>query len=184
MLLAAVKILEILCVKINAFGKFYCQVFYQKMIDKESEIAGITPDMKILHIGSGPFPMTALCLVQNGHWVEAVDNSEEIVRISLEVVAKFGLGDRIMIRQADGLEVDCNEFDVVWVSLHIFPKDKVLLHSLNTLKDGGKVVYRNPRGLLARIYPNLQPLQIAPNCEYQKVKVSFGKEIIMIKNLS
>ncbi len=176
-----IKGLEYLGSRWILLGHFYGQLFYSKMIETEAKLAGLKPGMKVLHIGSGHLPLTAFCLGSWGYEVEALDNDLQAVSSGKNMIESSGLGSRIKIKQGDGTEVNCSDFDAVWISLHVFPKEEVLRRVISTLKEGGKVIYRNPRGLLKYLYPRMDSSEDMGRGSCQKMKQSMGKETVVLQ---
>ncbi|RQD72751.1 MAG: hypothetical protein D5R97_10465 [Candidatus Syntrophonatronum acetioxidans] len=176
-----IKGLEYLGSKWIPLGRFYGQLFYSKMIAAEAKLAGLKPGMKILHIGSGHLPLTAFCLGAWGYEVEALDNDLKAVTSGKKMIENSGLSSNIIIKQGDGTEVNCSDYDAVWISLHVFPKEEVLNRVVSTLKEGGRVIYRNPGGLLKYLYPRMDSTRGAGRGSCRKVKQCMGKETVVLQ---
>ncbi len=176
-----IQIFEWLGTRWPAFGDWYRITFYDKMISSEAEKCGLKPGMKVLHIGSGPLPMTSICLSLNGFSVSAVDSDPAAIQAAREKVRELGLSRKIKFILADGADISSHGFDAVWVSLHVQQKEKVLNKIYSTLKPGGRVVFRNPRGWLALIYPRVEPEHVFSNNNYVCLKQNIGKETIVLR---
>ena len=162
------------------FGKLYNYIFYRKMIFKEIAAAELKPGAKVLHVGSGPLPLTSICLADSGFVVDAIDNDSAVVCTAIKTTKKFALDKTIKFKETDGTEINCLKYDAVWISFIVQPKEEVIKKVLSTLKDGGKVIYRNPRSWLTLFYPQANPRELASLHHYIKVNQILGKESVII----
>ena len=96
---------------------------------KEYESCGVASARKILHIGSGAYPLTemALAAVSNGQ-VVGIDKKLATVQKGSKIVAQRGMQDRINIRHGDGRTYPVAEFDTIIVSSCSLPKIPILEH--------------------------------------------------------
>lgn len=172
--------IEHLCSKYHHLGKLYYKFFYRGMIIKEMELVDLKPGEQVLHIGGGSFPLTAIHLALEGYKVQAIDRDGRAVRNARRVVEKWGLQDKIEVLNVDGLEVSGKAFDVIWISLHVYPKDEIIRRLINTLPPSGRILYRNPRGILRYLYPIADPQLIIPNGIYHLTDQIIQKESVII----
>lgn len=172
--------IERMCCKYIYLGKIYYRLFYRRMIAREAELADLKSGEKVLHIGGGSFPLTAIHLALEGHKVQVIDKDIQAVNNAKCVVEKWGLQEYIEVVEADGLEVSGEKFDVVWISLHVHPKDEIIENLLCTLPSSGRILYRNPRGMLRRLYPTVDPDNIMTNGAYRLSNQILQKESILI----
>jgi len=161
-------------------GRLYYHLFYRKMIDRELAITELSPRAKVIHVGSGPLPLTVYSLTGSGFDVEALDNDPGAVKRANRLLKKMNPGSGDLVRGADGVNLDCGSAEAVWISLNVIPKHRVLKKVFSSLKQGGKLVYRNPRGLLSLVYPRVEAESIAPFCPVKRAKQSLGKETLVI----
>ncbi len=183
LLLNAVKGIEELGAQCIPLGRIHTSMFYRKMIAKEILLAGLEPGMRILHIGSGRLPMTAISLAERGFTVDAMDNDSRSVELSKRVISKLGYEGQVTVLLGDGCHVDCSEYDAVLLSLHIMPKEEVIGQVLQSLKKEGRLVYRNPRGLFNYFYARVYPRDLANQYSYRTTDQSLGKETVVIHNM-
>ncbi len=182
--LQVIQLIEWLGTRWPAFGNWYRRAFYDKMIRSEVEKCSLRPGMKVLHIGSGPLPMTSISLSLIGFSVVAVDFDLTAIKEAKERVKELGLTKRIKFVQADGADISSQGFDAVWISLHVHTKEKVLNRVYSDLKSGGKIVFRNSRGWLSLIYPQVDTEQVFSQMDYISLKQKIGKESIVLKKPS
>ncbi|SDL27416.1 FeoA domain-containing protein [Halarsenatibacter silvermanii] len=131
-----------------ALGEKYGEFFYGKMIDKEIELADISPGDKVAHLGCGPFPFTAFELAERGWEVTAVDFDEEALNKARDLSQDYGFDGRINFIQGLCQKIDYSCFDAVWVSYNVRPGRECLARIAETIGESGKIIYRQPRGWL------------------------------------
>lgn len=176
----ALKACEHLGSRWHAFSRLYRNVFYRPMVAKEIKLADVEMGSRILHLGCGPLPLTALSLAEAGFQVDAIDRDPRAVESATRVVRANGLQRRIRVIRADGRGIDCQFYDAVWVSFHVSPRRQCLERILSTLKKGGKVVYRNPSGWRTRYYSHVDPQHLG-HAELRSTRQAFSKETVMIQ---
>jgi SAM-dependent methyltransferase len=162
------------------YGKWYRNIFYHRLVERELKSVSLKPGASVLHIGCGPLPMTALYLAEIGFRVAAIDYDPAAVRSARQVVRRRLLDERIAIWEADGSEIDCSPYDAVWVSLIVSDKQKVVARCLQTLRQGACVLYRNYRGPLTLLYPRLAPQDLGLEYEHRRVTHALGKETLIV----
>ncbi len=164
-----------------SLGLTYGKTFYHDLLEKEIQMVSLRPGDSVMHIGCGALPLTALKLAQKGLEVTAVDVDPEAVQRAERFLRRMGVGDAVQLQLADGANMAAEQFDAVWVSLHVVCKKEVVSNLLSGLRPGARLVYRNPRGLLSYLYPRVRPESIAAG-HYSQTEVSLGKESILIFN--
>lgn len=177
-LLHIVKDFEMLGNKIKIFGTIYHKIFYKKVINNEIKIGKITKQSKVLHIGSGPFPMTAVQLIKQGIRVDCADNDSKAMEYSKKLINKCKNNHLVNILFCDGKNIDYSKYDVIILSLHVTPKNVIINKILSSVKEGSRIVYRNPRGFFDKFYPKYYPENGFNKTE--KIKQSFGKESVAL----
>ncbi len=180
-LLGMIQGMEFLGARFPALGKVYHRLFYQKLVEKEMKIAGIQPGMRIIQVGCGPYPFSAIMLAKMGFQVEAIDNDPRAIKSADFVLKKMGLREKIQLNLGHGEEVDYRDCDRVFVALHVEPKNRVLNKAISEMGENGKIVFRNPRGFLKFFYSGVQVHKL-PSPIFCRVKENIGKEALCISN--
>ena len=177
-----IKKVESLGSRRTILGNIIYRTFFRRITRKEVPLCDLGPGDRVIQIGIGSLPQTVLYLAELGANVEALDNDPAAVANASRFLEKFSCDGRVSVSQADGLETDCADADAVWVSFVVYPKDKVLKRAFASLKEGGRLVYRNPTGLLSHVIPELrvEPDSIAPFFPVRTVKYFPGMETIVI----
>lgn len=162
-------------------GRWYHDRYYRRLVEREVKLASLKPGAKILHIGCGPLPMTALDLAGMGFRVEAIDYDSAAVRAARQMVRRRSQDERITVTEADGSDIDCSPFNAVWISLVVGDKRRIVAQVLQTLRPGARVLYRNYCGPLTLLYPRLDPGDLGLECEHHRVTHTLGKETIIVR---
>ncbi len=162
-------------------GRWYRDRFYYRLVESELKHASLKLGAMVLHVGCGPLPLTALYLAERGFRVVAIDYLPAAVQSARQVVRRQSLDGRITVWEADGNNIDCSPFDAVLLSLVVGDKQKIVTRALQKLRPGACVLYRNYRGALRSLYPQLTPEDLGLECEYQRVAHALGKETIIVR---
>jgi hypothetical protein len=126
---------------------------YEELARKEVALAGIASGDRVLFIGSGPLPITAIeyCR-QTGCTADCVDFQPEAVNTSRIVIERLGLSSRIQCRQARGEHVPASGYSVVLVGVLARPKQEIIDNLEATCPEGCRILTRTTFGLRRLIY--------------------------------
>ncbi|PIS13552.1 MAG: hypothetical protein COT67_01170 [Candidatus Tagabacteria bacterium CG09_land_8_20_14_0_10_41_14] len=166
-----VKLYEKIASKITLLEKIYIKLC-SKMIKNEILGTEITPADKILHIGCGSIPYTALLITNATKTpVTAIDNDPDAIRNAKILIKKTGKNYPLVTLQcADGNDIAVSDFDVIFVSNSVKPKKIILERIISSMKEGARLVYRNPIKIFGLSY------------DYETVIVKGGKSMKHIKH--
>jgi len=135
-------VLDFLSCKFNRFAKKY-QNSLENEYKRESEIFKLENSKKILHIGCGAYPLSAMLLYElNGGKIVGIDNNTKFVRFAKSVIDKRKFTDRIEIKHGDGETFPLDDFDTIIISGCSVPRIKVLSHIFETAKPNTKIIVR------------------------------------------
>jgi len=152
MLYRFIKIYEALASKNDFLGKIYLALC-RGLVEKEIKEAAITFHDRVLHIGCGSFPYTALIISANTKSrVTAIDNDPLAVENALQYIKNKGEGGVEKIQHREGLNFPILDFDVILVSTGVVPKQVVLKNIYESMKMGARLIYRNPNGFMGRLF--------------------------------
>ncbi len=174
------KVFEFLGSRWPGLGCLYGRLFYGPMVRREIELAGVDHRHRILHLGCGPLPLTAMALAEAGFRVDAVDRDPEAAFSAVKVIAGRGLDRKMDVICADGREIDYSDYDAVWVSFHVYPRRECLERILCTLNGGGRVIYRNPRGWRKQLYSHVEARSLTGTDAVSSTRQAFAKETVMM----
>ena len=102
---------------------------YKKVVQKEIELAGIDKKDRVLNVGCGAVPFTAIyvaCLTNARVW--AIDRDERAVLQARSLVEKMGLSDSVRVFSGAGEDDLPCSFTVALIALQVEPKEKVWKH--------------------------------------------------------
>ena len=179
--LRAVKGLENLGVVCPFLGNIYSRLFYDKMLRNEARMSGITPGMKVIHIGCGPLPMTAMFLAGFGARVTAVDMEDDILSQASRVIFRNRLCDRIRFVRDCGTRINFSGYNAIWLSLHVRPMDVIIRRALKFMDQGARVIFRGTRGKLAGFYQNIDHHMLDGLVNWKEIQQPMGKKSIILK---
>lgn len=117
--------------------------FYDKMIENEINLANISKDDKILHVGCGSFPATSILLAKKiGSQIISIDKNLRSVKQAISFVKVSDVADKIKIEHADATQYPVENFDLIILSQGIKPYKELLNHISKLIKDNKRVILR------------------------------------------
>lgn len=121
---------------------------------KEIVHAKISKKDKILFIGSGPIPRSAIMYHKyTGCEIDCFEQCKEYADISKKIIEKFGLSKKIKVYNRKGQSLGKNSYALIVIALVAEPKNKILLRIKNTASSKTKIMYKTAvdiHGLLFR----------------------------------
>jgi D-arabinose 1-dehydrogenase-like Zn-dependent alcohol dehydrogenase len=133
--------------------------YYHQVIDNEITLATISVRDRVLNIGCGAIPFTALLIARKtGAKVWAIDCDESAALIARQCVASQQLEHLVTVIHLDGAEEIPFDFDVAVVALQAKPKKEILENLYKSGSVQARIVFRQPRPELAHQY-DLLPAQ-------------------------
>ena len=131
---------------------------FLRLTQAESDLASIRPSDKILFIGSGPFPISAILLSKlNSANVDCYDKSTDACIISQRVVDKLGLSDRITVSNSSGEDGKVYGYNVIIVALLAQPKDRIMDNMWFHAPGNVRIICRNSEGDRRFFYKGVSP---------------------------
>ncbi len=127
--------------------------YYEPIVSKEVLLSKASSNDKILCVGGGYFPCTAILFHKlSGATVTVIDNDMDAVEKSTDLIAKLGLQDKVIVKYTDGIDISGKEFDIIHIAMQISPKEKVFKHIHSTMREDSKILVRTPKEHLERGY--------------------------------
>jgi hypothetical protein len=127
---------------------------YRKLAEAEVALAGIRSGDRVLFIGSGPLPITAVqYALQTGCTVECVEQLLPAVEVSQRVLARLGLEGSVHPSHARGQDCPVDAYDVILVGVLAEPKAEILTHLDEEALPGCRVLCRTTAGVRQLVYP-------------------------------
>lgn len=179
-LLAVVLRLERLAQRSPLFRRVYTFLFYRRIIEIEITAAQLPAGAHVLHVGCGPFPVSALALADKGFAVTALDRDPETVRSAAQA---FG-GRGITFLCADAKEFDYSGFEAVFVALHVSPRQEILQAIVASADQGTRVLVRNARGALKKEYTSIRVEDCKQSLESLTHRLPGQKELLVLRRPS
>ncbi len=157
---------------------------YRRVVAKEIELARITSADRVLNIGCGAVPFTAIHVSRlTGAKVWALDRDPGSVNKARAYIKNAGLMERIEVLECDGAEVMPVDFDVAIVALQACPKERILRNLLEAVRPEGRLVFRQPSPRFTNHYDKL-PQHILPNAEVKHDMKTFDRSLLLVKPLN
>jgi len=137
-------LLEMLAISFELFNKFFMP-YRKKVVSEELKLTKISPDDKLLIIGCGLFPVTAMLLAERTDvkTIVAIDNKRIIIKLAKFFINKKNFSTRIKIEYGDGTNYPIENFDVIFTATNIYPIDSILRYLCYHMKPGSRLICRN-----------------------------------------
>lgn len=146
-------------------------LYYQRMIKKEVSLANITSKDRVLCIGAGPCPYTAILINQyTGAKVRIVDKDPAAVEYARKLIEKLNLTEDFEILHCDGQCVELADCSVIHIALQVSEKDKVFNHIKEGINENTRILVRLPKKNLRSLYSSF-----TEKCFAKSKKVAHGR---------
>ncbi|MCL2842973.1 MAG: rRNA adenine N-6-methyltransferase family protein [Oscillospiraceae bacterium] len=129
--------------------------YYRTVIEREIALANITESDRILWIGGGVCPLSAILIHQiTGAKVTVIDNDPQCIPHAEQMVARLGLDEHIQVLCQDGLHLDLplSEYSVIHFALQVSPMDCVFACVDEQAAAGTRMLIRRPKKQLGKLY--------------------------------
>lgn len=120
-------------------------IYYRYIISLKNEIklAKINSKDKVLFVGSGPFPITAILIHELTHsQVDCVEINKNSAKLSKKVIDHLNHSDSINIINKDALTIDYSDYTVIVIAILAKPQDKLLESIWKQISPGSRIIYR------------------------------------------
>ena len=135
--------------------------FYREVVKNEIKLAEITEKDRVLNIGCGGIPFTAILVARlTGARVWAIDCDKDAVEVARRCVAAQQLEKLVTVVHMDGGDTIPFNFDVAVVALQAKPKNKILENLLQSSDSKVRLVFRRPRRELGHQYDLLPSMPL------------------------
>lgn len=139
-----VSLLEKTCSQCRPLVELYSSP-YMRVVQNEIDLAHITAADRVLNIGCGAIPFTAILIARlTGAQVVAVDRDPQAAQLAQNCVQKTGLGHLIQIVHGDGSQRMPERFDVAVIALQAEPRAQILSSLFSSGQEGRRIVTRLP----------------------------------------
>ncbi|QGT99402.1 hypothetical protein SYNTR_0809 [Candidatus Syntrophocurvum alkaliphilum] len=129
-------------------------LYYKKIVHTEVKLAKITANDKVLCIGGGSFPSTALEIANmTGAYVNVIDNDLIAVRKAQNLIEKVGYNNKINVNHANGAKIDSIGYSVIHIAQQVVPKNDVIENIWKNADLNARILIRTPSNKLEKLYP-------------------------------
>lgn len=116
---------------------------FERLIEREVNLLNGYKPKRLLFIGSGPMPITALCLQHRlKTQIDCLERYPEAVSESKLVMKKLRMEGAINVFQGLGEDHDMSQYDVILVALLAKPKKAILQNILQHSNDDVRIICR------------------------------------------
>ena len=157
-------------------------VEYRKEINKFN----LSKSKKILHIGCGSYPITALILAEINHIrVVAIDHNKKCVKIARKVLEQKNMNGKISAELGEGLNYPLKGFDTIITSGGVQPNIQVINHILKNSEKKCKIIIREAYykdKIIKNIIENSGDVELINKINNHAFKTSDWDSYYIIKN--
>ena len=128
-------------------------LYYKNVVNEEVALANIKSTDKVLCIGGGPCPFSAILLHEytQAH-VTIIDNDISCVQTSRDLIRRLGYEDYIDVLHSDGSNISPKDYSVIHMAVQVCPMEQVFCHLKQGCKFGAKILVRLPKKTLSNFY--------------------------------
>ena len=157
--------------------------YYRDMIKNEISLANITSNDRILCIGGGLCPFSAIMLHQaTGALVTVIDNNSSCISKARQVIERLGIGECVRVLHRDGgdTELSLSEYTIVHFAMQVAPLEYVLSQVERRAAAGTKLLVRRPKNCMKHLYSRIT-LSCPRYITHKKAR-SVGSTMLYIKD--
>ncbi len=157
-------------------------VEYRKEINKFN----LTKSKKILHIGCGSYPITALILAEmNSGMIVAIDHNKKCVKIAKKVLEQKKMNGKISAELGEGLNYPLKGFDTIITSGGVQPNIQVINRILENSDKKCRIIIREAYykdKIIKNIMENFDDVELIAKINNHAFKTSDWDSYYLIKN--
>lgn len=159
------------------------QRYYDPIVKQEVSIAEITETDRVLCIGGGSVPCTAILIATlTGAKVKVIDIDERAIKRSRAVIKRLQLTDKIIIEQASGESVQLQDVTVVHLAVQLHLKDQIVNHIWSQALADTKIIVRMPKDALQGFYSGFDPRELPHQFyKYESTKNNMKGMMLLVK---
>ena len=145
-------------------GDFPLYPRYVTLVENQIKAMHISPDQRLVFLGSGPVPLTLILLSRlfNVRSI-GIDSNPESVALATQVIRHLGLQKDIEIVKGDDSCLENLDWDIVLVAALAEPKNRIFRNLRKILEQRDReipVIFRTYTGMKAVLYKPVQPEDI------------------------
>jgi protein-L-isoaspartate O-methyltransferase len=139
-------IIDLLSNKFSIFSTYLYQNTIKDEYNKEHALLQLTQSDKVLHIGCGVFPYSAILLSKKKNDnIIAIDNNTKAIDYAQQMIQNRKLEKTIQVKTGEGTTIDLSPYSVIISSSCVDSSEKVLQNIINTAKPGTRIIIRELR---------------------------------------
>lgn len=128
-------------------------LYYKPIIKREIKLANINSSNRLLFIGGGYMPVSAVLYQRlSKAKITVIDNDPLAISSAIKLIDIMKLQEQIDIVLCDGLDSLSFDFDVVIIAMQVNPLQEVFNTLYNAIEKGVKIVVRRPKASLQKGY--------------------------------
>lgn len=139
-------IIDLLSNKFSILSKYLYQNTIKDEYSKEHAILHLKQSDKILHIGCGVFPYSAIILSKKkNNNIIAIDNNKKAIHYAKQMIQKRKLEKSIQVKRGEGSTFDLSPYSIIISSSCVDSSIGILQNIINTAKPGTQIIIRELR---------------------------------------
>lgn len=153
------KMVDWLACKVNKLAKIYDMTVGNEY-RKERKKFALSNAKRVLHIGCGSYPITAMILAEiDDISIVTIDNDTRAIKRANQVINRNNLNGKIKVEYGNGIEYPLDKFDTIIISGCSVPKIKVFERVLNDAKSKSNIIIRESITDIESIITKFNPVQ-------------------------
>lgn len=129
---------------------------FKRLTKKEIDLASISDLDRVLFIGSGPFPISAILMAEKtGVQIDCIDSDPDAVEKSRHVLEKTGLEEQVKVFLDDGISGNTINYPVIIIALLAQPKERILGNIWRHAPQDARVICRTSEGTRSIFYKGI-----------------------------
>ncbi|MCD8501113.1 MAG: hypothetical protein LRY71_04800 [Bacillaceae bacterium] len=125
---------------------FLFRMYYYPIVKREVMLANITKSDKVICIGGGSLPWTAVEIArQSGATVKVLDCDFKAVMLAKKFVKAIKMEEVVEVVYGNGLTFEPKDCTVIHLASQVQPQEQVLEHMLSYKKSSPRVLIRVPK---------------------------------------
>lgn len=159
---------------------------YVISLKNEIKLAKIGSKDKVLFVGSGPFPITAILVHELTHsQIDCVEINKSSAELSKRVIDYLNYSDSIHTINKDALDIDYSEYTVIVIAILAKPQDKIIEVIWKQISQGSRIIYRTPDLIRQAFYEKTKVNILKKYRLFEKGKIGDKRTIssvLLVKN--
>jgi GNAT superfamily N-acetyltransferase len=126
---------------------------FDELVRRELSLVSAVPPQRVLFIGSGAFPISAIHLhFQTGAPVDCIGHLPDDVVLSRQALEKCGAGGPVRVFDDNEESYELEDYDLILIALRARPKKSILKNLRKRCRLGCRILCRTSTGLRQLIY--------------------------------